>query len=281
MCRRDLGSCLFAGGVALIALLSAGCAGVVQLPEQDIFSDPDARLLFEACERPTDTDSTLGLAGASSAERGRLALGAVVDLRPLGNNLYLAERKHKRKRRKELTTKETLDHLGCLLFGWYGNYDCLDELNDSTKFVEVTEFEFVPVIARPPIDSVLLADMQRFLEQERSGTDTAAHEQGRLLVDIWLIETQVTDEIGLIKNKIEGKVRIDVRVSDAATGETLWEHSFIGVGTEQGMFMGKRHYRRALSNAYCSALDMIKNALASPAIAPSTRNTHDSADSLP
>ncbi len=252
---EDSNSSLYMISVALAALCGAGC--IVRAPDQNIFPNPEDRLLFEACDGPANADSAFGPADTSSAVRGDLALGELVDRRLMGNALYVAEVTYKRA--KEPTLFETVEDVGCLLFGWYGNYECFSDENDSTEFITVTEF--VPVVARPPIDSVLLADLQRFLGEERSGAGAPLHDPGGLLLDVWLIETQVTQQSGLIKVKVEGRVGIDVQVSDAATGDTLWKRSFNGVGTQQGMFVGKARYRRALSDAYCDALGMIKTAL--------------------
>ena len=98
----------------------------------------------------------------------------------------------------------------------------------------------------------------------------------QLLLDMWLMETQIRENMGGFIVKIEGKVGIDVRVRDVETRTPgsidhacvdlnplcVWERSFTAVDTVgAGVYATRGEYRRALSNAYCRALDMIKTAL--------------------
>jgi hypothetical protein len=128
--------------------------------------------------------------------------------------------------------------------------------------VEVTRLHMA--VARPRMDSVLLADMQRLLQQERISTDTARHEGPPFRVDASLVETQVMrlgENLLSFKAKAEGRVVIGVRIRDTDADTVLWERSFTAVDTVRTINLTRGKYRRALSNAYCRALDMIKTAL--------------------
>jgi hypothetical protein len=253
--------------LVLVALLSTGCSGAL-LPHVDPFSDPDDRLLFAACRRPADTASVRGPEGDSGAQGGWLAVGSVVDLRPHGDTLYVKETTHEEVHH---TSEINLGNLLGILFfpnglsAFPGTSSPPGErpiIESVETTVRVTRFD--TVVARPRMDSVLLADMRRLLQQERINTDTARHEGPPLRVDISLVETQVMrlgETFFTFSAKAEGRVAIGARVRDTDTDTLLWERSFTAVDTVRTVYLSKGKYRRALSNAYCRALDMVKTAL--------------------
>ncbi|NIW35137.1 MAG: hypothetical protein GWN32_00730 [Gemmatimonadetes bacterium] len=238
---------LLSAPVMLFASLGVGCGGVANPPQRNIFSDPDDRLHFEACESRGHTDANVG----SAVDGRRLAVGSVVDQRPFGDTLYFFEK-----------TSEELDISFDLIALLHGDLFVVDT-------VEVTRF--IPVVARPPMARVLLTDMQRLLEERLIDSDRATHDQAPLSVDLKLVETRTVDLPNpnpfSFRGKIEGRVSIEVLVREVETDSALYTHSIVAADTIVKTFAGKRHYRRALSNAYCHALDMIATALDSLSLA--------------